>query len=73
MSKSNKTKVTNSASKTAREVPIIAWAVEIDGKIDPVDVYRTRSYARMVRNDFDGIISDTVHVRKVKLQVIPGR
>ena len=30
--------------------PITAWAVEIEGKIDPLDVYPTRATARYVRN-----------------------
>ena len=72
MSKS--TKVKAAMNKTAREIPIIAWAVEADGIINPADVYPTRASARYLRNEMEQWgEAQRVHVRKVKLQVIPGR
>lgn len=68
------TKVNKAVSKTAREIPIIAWAVEIGGKIYPADVFPTRASARYVRNEVERWgEAQKVHVRKVSLQVIPGR
>ena len=54
--------------------PITAWAVEIEGKIDPADVYPTRATARYVRNAEarSGFVKKA-SVRKVVLQVVPGR
>lgn len=68
-------KIKNAVNKTAREIPIIAWAVEIDGKIRPDQLFKTRSDARWVRNaSVMRYENDTkLSVRKVKLQVIPGR
>jgi len=68
------TKVKNAISKAAREIPIIAWAVEADGIINPVYVYRTRSTARQLCNDLEVYGKERkVHVRKVAMYVIPGR
>ena len=54
--------------------PITAWAVEIEGKIDPADVYPTRATARYVRNaEVRGGFVKKASVRKVVLQVVPGR
>ena len=70
----SKTKVNKAVSKVAREIPIIAWAVEADGKIHPTDVYPTREYARYMRNEMTAFgVAAKAHVRKVVLQVIPGR
>ena len=54
--------------------PITAWAVEIEGKIDPSDVYPTRATARYVRNaEVRGGFVKKASVRKIVLQVVPGR
>lgn len=54
--------------------PITAWAVEIEGKIDPADVYPTRATARYVRNaEVRGGFVKKASVRKIALQVVPGR
>ena len=54
--------------------PITAWAVEIDGKIDVLDVLPTRASARYIRNieARSGFVKKA-SVRKVVLQVVPGR
>ena len=54
--------------------PITAWAVEIEGKIDPLDVYPTRATARYVRNvEVSMGLYKKVSVRKVNLIPVPGR
>ena len=54
--------------------PITAWAAEIEGKIDPLDVYPTRATARYVRNVEDSMgLYKKVSVRKVNLIPVPGR
>ena len=54
--------------------PITAWAVEIEGKIDPADVYSTRATARYVRNVEASMgLYKKISVRKVKLIPVPGR
>ena len=54
--------------------PITAWAVEIEGKIDPLDVYPTRATARYVRNAEASMgLYKKVSVRKVNLIPVPGR
>ena len=54
--------------------PITAWAVEIEGKIDPADVYPTRATARYVRNTEASVgLYKKVSVRKVQLTPIAGR
>lgn len=68
------TKINKAIAKSAKQVPIIAWAVEADGVINPADVYPTRASARYLRNEMEQWgEAQRVHVRKVKLQVIPGR
>ena len=68
------TKVKNAMTKTAKQIPIIAWAVEADGKIHPTDVYPTREYARYMRNEMTAFgVATKAHVRKIAMQVIPGR
>ena len=60
--------------KTIQQKPITAWAVEIEGKIDPADVYPTRATARYVRNAEASMgLYKRVHVRKVQLTTIKGR
>ena len=54
--------------------PITAWAVEIEGKIDPADVYPTRATARYVRNAEAAMgLYKKISVRKVNLIPVPGR
>lgn len=54
--------------------PITAWAVEIEGKIDPADVYPTRATARYVRNAEASMgLYKRIHVRKVQLTPVKGR
>lgn len=60
--------------KTIQQKPITAWAVEIEGKIDPADVYPTRDTARYVRNAEASVgLYKRVHVRKVELTPVKGR
>lgn len=54
--------------------PITAWAVELDGKICPEDVLPTRAVARYIRNvETKSEFVKKATVRKVILQVVPGR
>lgn len=54
--------------------PITAWAVELDGKIYPEDVLPTRAVARYIRNvEARSEFVKKATVRKVILQVVPGR
>lgn len=54
--------------------PITAWAVEIEGKIDPSDVYHTRATARYVRNAKASVgLYKRIHVRKVQLVPVKER
>ena len=54
--------------------PITAWAVEIEGKIDPADVYPTRATARYVRNAEASMgLYKKIHVRKLQLLPVKGR
>ena len=54
--------------------PVTAWAVEIEGKIDPLDVYPTRATARYVRNVEASMgLYKKVSVRKVELTTVKGR
>ena len=58
--------------KTIQQKPITAWAVEIEGKIDPADVYPTRATARYVRDAEASMgLYKKISVRKVVLQVVP--
>ena len=72
-------KTTQQKPITSNEVsgigsPITAWAVEIEGKIDPLDVYPTRATARYVRNVEASMgLYKKISVRKVKLIPVPGR
>ena len=54
--------------------PITAWAVEIEGKIDPLDIYPTRAVARYVR-DVEARMGlyKKVSVRKLQLLPVKGR
>ena len=53
--------------------PITAWAVEIEGKIDPADVYPTRATARYVRNTEASMgLYKKVSVRKIDIIPVKG-
>jgi len=74
------TKVTKAVAKAAKQVPIIAWAVEVNGEIKPHNIFSTRETAREVRNDVDewawasgGVDRQKAHIRKIAIQVIDGR
>ena len=64
---------------TSKEVsgissPITAWAVEIEGKIDPDFVFNNRATARNVRNAEASMgLYKKVSVRKVNLIPVLGR
>ena len=61
-------------NKQNNQNPLTAWAVEIEGKIDPAGVYPTRATARYVRNaEVRGGFVKKASVRKIVLQVVPGR
>ena len=54
--------------------PITAWAVEIEGKIDPDFVFNNRATARHVRNTEASVgLYKKISVRKVNLIPVPGR
>lgn len=54
--------------------PITAWAVEIEGKIDPANVYPTRATARYVRNAEAAMgLYKKVSVRKLQMVPVKGR
>ena len=54
--------------------PITAWAVEIEGKIDPDFVFNNRATARHVRNTEASVgLYKKVSVRKINLVTVPGR
>ena len=54
--------------------PITAWAVEIEGKIDPDFVFNNRATARHVRNTEASVgLYKKVSVRKLNLIPVPGR
>jgi hypothetical protein len=54
--------------------PITAWAVEIEGKIDPDFVFNNRATARHVRNTEASVgLYKRVSTRKVVIQVVDGR
>ena len=64
---------------TSKEVsgissPITAWAVEIEGKIDPDFVFNNRATARHVRNTEASVgLYKKISVRKVQLLPVKGR
>ena len=54
--------------------PITAWAVEIEGKIDPDFIFNDRATARHVRNTEASVgLYKKISVRKVNLIPVPGR
>ena len=75
MQKSIQQKPITSKEVSGISSPITAWAVEIDGSLDDLAVIPTRAMARQVRNQlikYDPVITKAT-VRKVVLQVVPGR
>ena len=62
------------SKESSSRKPITAWAVEIEGKIDPLDVYPNRATARYVRNVEASMgLYKKVSVRKLNLVPVPGR
>ena len=60
--------------KTIQQKPITAWAVEIEGKIDPDFVFNNRAVARYVRNAEASMgLYKKVSVRKVELTTVKGK
>ena len=60
--------------KQNNQKPITAWAVEIEGKIDPDFVFNNRATARYVRNAEASVgLYKKVSVRKVELTTVKGR
>jgi len=54
--------------------PITAWAVEIEGKIDPDFVFNNRATARHVRNTEASVgLYKKISVRKINIVPVPGR
>ncbi len=54
--------------------PITAWAVEIEGKIDPDFVFNNRATARHVRNTEASVgLYKKISVRKLQLIPVKGR
>ena len=75
MNKQNNQKPITSNKVSGISSPITAWAVEIDGTLEDLAVIPTRAMARQVRNQlikYDPVITKAT-VRKVVLQVVPGR
>lgn len=62
------------SKKSSSRKPITAWAVEIEGKIDPDFVFNNRATARHVRNTEASVgLYKKVSVRKLNLIPVPGR
>ena len=72
MNKQNNQKPITSNEVSGIGSPITAWAVEIEGKIDP-SVCTTRAEARYVRRIKSKNGTVDAHVRKVEIQVVKGR
>ena len=72
-------KTTQQKPITSKEVsgissPITAWAVEIEGKIDPDFVFNNRATARHVRNTEASVgLYKKISVRKLQLIPVKGR
>lgn len=62
------------SKESSSRKPITAWAVEIEGKIDPDFVFNNRATARYVRNTEASVgLYKKVSVRKLNLIPVPGR
>lgn len=62
------------SKESSSRKPITAWAVEIEGKIDPDFVFNNRATARHVRNTEASVgLYKKISVRKLNLIPVPGR
>lgn len=74
MNKQNNQKPITSNEVSGIGSPITAWAVEIEGKIDPDFVFNNRATARHVRNTEASVgLYKKISTRKVVIQVVDGR
>ena len=74
MNKQNNQNPITSKEVSGISSPITAWAVEIEGKIDPDFVFNNRATARHVRNTEASMgLYKKVSVRKVELTTVKGR
>ena len=74
MNKQNNQKPITSKEVSGISSPITAWAVEIEGKIDPDFVFNNRATARHVRNTEASVgLYKKISVRKLQLIPVKGR
>ena len=74
MNKQNNQKPITSKEVSGIGSPITAWAVEIEGKIDPDFVFNNRATARHVRNTEASVgLYKKISVRKLQLIPVKGR
>ena len=74
MNKQNNQKPITSNEVSGISSPITAWAVEIEGKIDPDFVFNNRATARHVRNTEASVgLYKKISVRKLQLIPVKGR
>ena len=74
MNKQNNQKPITSNEVSGIGSPITAWAVEIEGKIDPDFVFNNRATARHVRNAEASVgLYKKISVRKLQLIPVKGR
>lgn len=59
----------------SKHKPLTAWAVEVNGEIDPRDIFPARMWARTMRNDYAEHFPSAakVSVRKVMITPVKGR
>ena len=59
----------------SKRKPLTAWAVEVNGEIDPRDIFPARMWARTMRNDYAEHFPSAakVSVRKVLITSVKGR
>ena len=59
----------------SKRKPLTAWAVEVNGEIDPRDIFPARMWARTMRNDYAAHFPSEakVSVRKVLITSVKGR
>ncbi len=65
----------NTSNATTSNKALTAWAVEVNGEIDPRDIFPARMWARTMRNDYAAHFpsEDKVSVRKVMITPVKGR
>ena len=65
----------NTSNAITSNKALTAWAVEINGEIDPRDIFPARMWARTMRNDYADYFprEAKVSVRKVMITPIKGR